>query len=100
MEKEIIKMNKVIHGVKFMNLPLIIDPEKGTVGYPLTSLAIAEEIADGIAEYAKGSVTVDFDTVDRTAMMQRLNRDAGVSSDESIDDAEAQLLSFFDEPTR
>ncbi len=84
-------VNAIISGVKFENVPLIVT-EEGQIRYPLNSLAIAEEIAEGIAEHVKPYVTVDFSSVDRQTFLNRLNND---SSELNLQhDPEQQLLSL------
>ncbi|GMA59462.1 hypothetical protein C7445_1415 [Alicyclobacillus sacchari] len=84
-------VNAIISGVKFENVPLIVT-EEGQIRYPLNSLAIAEEIAEGIAEHVKPYVTVDFSSVDRQTFLNRLNNDSSESNLQH--DPEQQLLSL------
>ena len=91
MEKRIIQMNEVIGGVRFINLPLVIS-ENGAAGFPLTSWAIAEDIAESIPDHVRPFVVVDFETVDRKAMLQRLNGDAKLEYHEN---AEQKLLDYI-----
>jgi len=84
-------VNAIISGVKFENVPLIVT-EEGQIRYPLNSLAIAEEIAEGIAEHVKPYVTVDFSSVDRQTFLNRLNNDSSELNPQH--DPEQQLLSL------
>lgn len=83
-------VTQVINGVRFANFPLIIS-DKGTIQYPLTSMAIAEEVAKGIEEYAKPVVTVDFSRINHTAIMRRMDGD----QEPSNPNAEQELLALW-----
>ncbi len=92
-------VNATINGVKFVNLPILVTDE-GQIRYPLNSFAIAEEIADGIADYAKPYVTVDFNSIDRQAILQRITgNDVTTQTYDPNDDPEKKLLDYiFGEP--
>jgi hypothetical protein len=93
MEKRMLMMNGIIKGVKFVNLPILVT-EEGQIRYPLNAFAIAEEIADGIAEHVKPYVSVDFTSVDRQAVLQRITGNETKNYSPN-DDPEKQLLDYI-----
>lgn len=90
--KEVIMINEVIDGVRFLNLPARID-EEGKIGYPLQSWAIAEVIASKIDELVKPYVTIDLSTVDRNPLLLILND--GQEYVEPEEDPEKKLIELL-----
>ena len=65
-------INEIIEGVKFENLPAVLD-ENGKISYPLNSWSVAELISRKIDEAVKPYVTIDFATVDKKPFLLELN---------------------------
>lgn len=97
MEKgQAIRINEVIEGAKFQNLPAFLD-KNGKISYPLNSWAVAELIAKKIQDDIKPIVTVNFNTVDVGYFLLELNN--GVTFTEA-DDPEQKILDYvFGETT-
>ena len=91
--KHVIMINDTIDGVKFINLPGIINEDDSKFSYPLNSWAIAEVIASKIDDMVKPYVTIDFEKVDRKPFMLILNDGQEYVPPEK--DPEAELLKLW-----
>ena len=80
--REKMRVNEVVDGVMFYNLPLLVD-EEGKIGYPFNSWAVAEIMANKIDPSVKPYVVIDFLKVkDKQPFLSELDGGLGTLDDD------------------
>lgn len=88
MEREIVHTNYQFKGVTFKNFPGYKDPESGEITFKLLDGVMCEDIAIQIPSRIRGSVIVDFSTLDHSALLAETKGKHGI--ERTMTDAEMQ----------
>lgn len=93
--REIVRTTEKFKGVSFVNFPRYKDPDDGELNMKLLDGLVCEDIAEQIPSKLRGSVSVDFLTLDYNKFLAETKEKHGVQqtmTEEEMAIVEQQLI--------